>query len=112
MLAGISGNVLANFETGNASAEFSDFSAEFVAENALSLQPGERVGLIDGYEYRAREIFMQIRAADATPMHADLYPSLGGCPRGRDLLHADITATAPYSGLHAWLMHRIFFAHG
>lgn len=100
MLAGVCGDRLAEGEAGHAVAEADDFAAELVAEDALILEAGERVRRLHGDEYRAGQVFVQVGAADAAPVHADLHPAGRRLGRERHVFHADIVAAVPDGGAH------------
>ncbi|MNF94624.1 hypothetical protein D3C84_773410 [compost metagenome] len=106
VLAGIGGHQLAGLETADTCAEGDDLAAEFMAEDALALEAGERMGAIGGNEHRTGQVLVQVGAADAAPVHADLHPAGLRAARPGDLFQADVLAAVPYRGLH-----RQFLAH-
>jgi len=60
VLAGVSRDDLATAETLDAVAELDDLAAEFVTENALSLDAGEWVWRFHRYEHGTCDILMQV----------------------------------------------------
>ena len=75
MLAGVGGDLVARRVAFDAFTGGDDLAAELVAEDALALDAGERVRRIHRNEHRAGEVFVQVGATDAAPMHADLHPA-------------------------------------
>lgn len=100
VLAGVGGDPLAGDEAAHAGAELDDLAAEFVAEDALALDAGERVGLLDRDEHRAGDVFVQVRAADAAPVDADLHPAGRRVGGQRYVFDADVLTAVPDGGAH------------
>ena len=73
VLAGVGGDHFAQSEALHAVAELDDLAAELVAEDALALDAGERVRRFHGDEHGAGDVLVQVGAADAAPVHADLH---------------------------------------
>ncbi|MNS93870.1 hypothetical protein D3C72_1280680 [compost metagenome] len=100
MLAGVRSHRVTDGKTFHAFTQLGDLAAELVAEDALALDAGQRVRCLHRDEYRASDVFVQIGAADAAPVHLDLYPA--GCRVGRQghLFDANIIAAMPDGGTH------------
>ncbi|MCY1531071.1 hypothetical protein D9M68_662840 [compost metagenome] len=103
MLAGIGGHALTHGVVPDALAQGDDLTAELVAKDALALQPGERMRRIGGDEYRPGQVFVQVRAADATPLDANLHPARWRVRRAGDVLQTDVAAAVPDRGFHGRL---------
>lgn len=101
MLTGIGGHRLADAEAFDALAQLDDFAAELMAEDALALDPGQRVWRLHRDEHRPGHVFVQVGAADAAPLHADLHPTGGRRYRQRHVFDADVVAAVPDGGAHA-----------
>ncbi|MCY1446639.1 hypothetical protein D9M71_632220 [compost metagenome] len=103
MLASVGGDALAHGEMRDALAQGDDLATELMAEDALALQAGERMGCVGGNEYRTGQVFMEVRAADTAPLDADLHPAGLWLRREGDILQADVATAVPDCRLHGWL---------
>ncbi len=101
MLAGIRRHRLANAEALDSGTQFDDFATKLVAEDALALDTGQRVWRVHRDEHRPGHILMQVGAADAAPLHADLHPAGGRRNGQRYIFDTDIVAAMPDGGAHA-----------
>ncbi|MNF80868.1 hypothetical protein D3C84_631210 [compost metagenome] len=101
MLAGVRRHRFTNTEAFDAGAQFDDLAAELMAEDALALDPGQRVWRIHRDKNRPGHVFMQVGSADAAPLHADLHPTGGRRNRQWHVFDADVVAAMPDGGAHA-----------
>lgn len=109
VLAGVRRHRVADSKALDAFAEFGDFAAKFVAEDALPLNAGQRVGRVHRNEHRAGEVFVQVGTADAAPVHFDLHPARRGVGRQGHLFDADIVTAMPDGSAHVGVAQVIHF---
>ena len=100
MLAGVCRHRVAYRIAFHAFAKLGDVAAEFVAEDALALNAGQRVRGLYRDEHRAGNIFVQVGAADAAPVHLDLHPARRWVGRQRYLFDSNIVAAMPDGRAH------------
>ena len=100
MLAGVCSHRVADGKAFDALTQFGDLTTEFVAEDALALDAGQRVRRLDRDEYRPGDVLMQVGAANAAPVHLDLYPARRRVGWQGDLFYANVVAAMPYGSAH------------
>jgi hypothetical protein len=74
-----------------------------VTENALALDPGQRVRCVNRNEHRPGHVLMQIGPTNSAPLHTDLHPAGRWRHWQRNVFDTDIVTAVPDSGTHTAL---------